>query len=155
MLDSNDLALWYALNRLMTNYWADVDDDGGSQAHRFYLPDALYAVGNNRFEGEDKIRAFYAWRRRRGNAITRHLIGNLRVFWDDTRHARMVGVMSLYRADGRPPFQGVRPPAMIADFEAQCVLGEDQEWRFQSHVLRPIFVSSDFPASISIDTQRL
>ena len=24
MLDTDDLALWYALNRLMTNYWADV-----------------------------------------------------------------------------------------------------------------------------------
>jgi hypothetical protein len=34
--------------------------------------------------------------------------------------------MSLYRADGNPPFQGARPPAMIADFEAQCVLGDDR-----------------------------
>ena len=23
MMDTDDLALWYALNRLMTNYWAD------------------------------------------------------------------------------------------------------------------------------------
>jgi hypothetical protein len=28
-------------------------------------------------------------------------------------------------------------------------------WRFQSHTLRPIFVGSDLPASISIDPQRL
>ena len=48
MLDTDDLALWYALNRLMTNYWVDVDHNGGSRAHEFYLPDALYAVGNNR-----------------------------------------------------------------------------------------------------------
>jgi hypothetical protein len=39
--------------------------------------------------------------------------------------------MSLYRVDGSPPFQGARPPAMIADFEAQCVLGDDRLWRFQ------------------------
>jgi hypothetical protein len=51
MLDTDDLALWYALNRLMTNYWADVDGNGGGQAHEFYVPDALYAVGHNRFEG--------------------------------------------------------------------------------------------------------
>jgi hypothetical protein len=50
-LDTDDLALWYALNGLMTNYWADVDHNGGSQAHEFYLPEALYIVGNNRFEG--------------------------------------------------------------------------------------------------------
>jgi hypothetical protein len=63
--------------------------------------------------------------------------------------------MSLYRADGRPPFQRARPPAMIADFEAHCVFGDDRLWRFQSHVLHPIFVGSDLPASISIDPQRL
>jgi hypothetical protein len=44
---------------------------------------------------------------------------------------------------------------MIADFEAQCVLGDDRLWRFQSHVLRPIFVGSDVPISLSIDPQRL
>jgi hypothetical protein len=63
--------------------------------------------------------------------------------------------MSLYRADGRPPFQCTRPPAMIADFEARCVLSDNGRRRFQSHVLRPIFVGSDLPASISIDPQRL
>jgi hypothetical protein len=44
---------------------------------------------------------------------------------------------------------------MIADFEAQCLLDGDRRWRFQSHILRPIFVGSDLPASISIDPQRL
>jgi hypothetical protein len=47
LADTDDLALWYALNRLMTNYWADVDGNSGSQAHEFYLSDALYAVGGN------------------------------------------------------------------------------------------------------------
>ena len=91
----------------------------------------------------------------RQNHHARHLVDNPRVFRDDARHARAAGVMSLYRADGSPPFQGARPPAMIADFEAQCVLGDDRLWRFQSHVLRPIFVGSDVPISLSIDPQRL
>ena len=155
MLDTNDLALWYALNRLMTNYWADVDHNGGNHAHEFYLPDALYAVGNNRFEGVEKIRAFYARRRQVGNSTTRHLVSNLQASQDEVGRARAVGIMSLYRADGRPPIRGVRAPAMIADFEAQCVLGDDRMWRLRSHLLRPIFVSSDLPASISIDPQRL
>jgi hypothetical protein len=155
MLDTDDLALWYALNRLMTNYWADVDDDGGRRAHEFYLPDALYAVGNNRYEGEEKIRAFYARRRQLDIATTRHLVGNLRVFRDDARRARSIGVTTLYRADGKPPFRGARPPAMIADFEAQCVLDDDGVWRLQSHVLHPIFVSTDVPASIVIDPKRV
>jgi hypothetical protein len=155
MPETDDLTLWYALNRLMTNYWADVDHNGGGQAHEFYLPEALYTVGHNRFEGAEKIRAFYARRRQRGNTTTRHLIDNLRVFREEARRAATAGVMSLYRADGRPPFQLARPPAMIADFEAQCVLGDDGIWRFQSHILQPIFVGSDLPASISIDPERL
>jgi hypothetical protein len=28
--------------------------DGGSRAREFYLPDALYVVGNNRFEREHR-----------------------------------------------------------------------------------------------------
>src|SRR5258708_38912429 len=43
--------------------------------------------------------------------------------------------------------------ALIAQFEAQCVLGDDRLWRFQSHVLRPIFVRSDVPILLSIDPQ--
>jgi len=110
MLDTDDLALWYALNRLMTNYWADVDSNGGAQAHEFYLPDALYAVGNNRFEGEQKIRAFYARRRQRGRTTTRHLVDNLRVFRDDPRRARTVGVMSLYAPTAVRRFKGQGRP---------------------------------------------
>jgi hypothetical protein len=154
MPDGDDLALWYALNRLIANYWAEVDENGGEQAHKFYLPDGHYVIGNNRFDGEEKIRAFYA-RRRYGTVMTRHLVANLRVFGEDARHARMAGVMSLYRADGRSPFQGARPPAMIADFEARCVLGDDRQWRFQSHVLLPFIIGSDLPASITIRPQAL
>jgi hypothetical protein len=56
--DTDDPPLWYATNQLITNYWADVDDNGGSQAHEFYERAAVYTVGANRFEGADKIRAF-------------------------------------------------------------------------------------------------
>src|SRR6202035_1749687 len=97
-------------NRLMTNYWAEVDSNGGAQAHEFYLPDALYAVGNNRFEGEEKIRALYTRRRQGGRPTTRHLVDNVRGSRHDALHARALGVMILSRADGSPPFQGARPP---------------------------------------------
>jgi hypothetical protein len=153
-MPNDDFALWCALNRLIVNYWADVDENGGQQAHEFYVPDGLYAIGNNRFEGQEKIGAFYA-RRRHGTVMTRHLITNLRAIAEAERRARMLGVMSLYRADGKSPFQGARPPAMIADFAAHCVLGDDQAWRFQSHVLRPFIVGTDMPASIMIKAQVL
>ena len=154
MPDSDDLGLWHALNRLMANLWADVDENGGRLAHEFYALDGLYVIGNNRFEGREMIEAFYT-RRRHATIMTRHLLCNLRAFSDDEQHARMVGMMSLYRADGKSPFQGARPPAMIADFEAHCVRGDDRRWRFQSHLLRPFIVGSDLPASIMINPRTL
>jgi hypothetical protein len=155
MPDTDDVALWYALNRLITNYWAEVDNNGGSVAHEFYLPEGFYAVGVNQFEGRENIRAFYDRRRQRGNTTTRHLIDNLRAFSSGAGRASMLGIMSLYRADGRPPIEDVRPLAMIADFEARCVLGDDQLWRFESHVLRPIFVGTNRPFSMAVDSERL
>src|SRR5258708_33376904 len=122
----------------MTNSWDDVDSTSGRQVHECFLSDAIYDVGATRFEGQQQIRAFYERRRQRGSTTSRHLIDNLRVFRDDARRARMLGVMSLYLADGRPPIEKSTPPAMIADFEAQCVLGDDRLWRIQSRGLRPI-----------------
>ena len=155
MVDTDDVALWYALYRLATNYWFEVDFNGGVGAHEFYVPDGLFAVGDNRFEGHDRIRAYYIWRQRRGYTTARHLLNNLQVFPTDENHVRQVGVLSLYRADGRPPFQGERPASLIADISAECVRGEDKVWRYQSHILRPLFVGRDIPPSISIDPQFL
>src|SRR6266446_9677993 len=124
MLDTDDLALWYALNRLMTNYWADVDSNGGELAHEFYLPDALYAVGSNRFEGEQKIRAFYARRRQRGRTTTRHLVDNLRVFQDDGGHARAVGVMCLFVESLL--FELLREPIRLKADQAEVEIGEPE-----------------------------
>ena len=39
---TDDIALWYALYRLMTDYWAEVDHSGGERAHEFYISNALY-----------------------------------------------------------------------------------------------------------------
>lgn len=149
MTGIEDVALWCALNQMISAYWADVDENGGETAHEFYLAEALYVIGNNRFEGQDKIQAFYA-RRRYGTIVTRHVVSNIRVLGGNARQAQMLGLMTLYRADGKSPFQGARPPAMIADFDAQCVLGDDDRWRFRSHVLRPFIVGGDLPASIAI-----
>jgi hypothetical protein len=82
-----DLALWYALNGLMAAYWADVDENGGLQAHEFYLPEGLFVIGNNRFEGREKIAAFYTVRRHSAIA-TRHLLTNLRPFGDNLPDGR-------------------------------------------------------------------
>ncbi len=141
MLDTDDPALWYAIHRLLANYWVDADGSG-QHAHEFYLADGIFEVASRRFEGEDQISGFFAERARHKaehNTSSRHLISNLRVFQDDAWHVRAVGVMTLYRGDGGSSVPVSKPPAMIHDFEARCVLGDDRIWRFQSHVLTLIF----------------
>ena len=155
MSDTSDPGLWYALNRLETNYWWDVDLNGGRNAHEFYLPDALFAVGQNRFTGHDEIRAFYAWRARRGPTTSRHLINNLQVFATDDQQARLVAALSVFRANGRPPVQRATSPCLIADVIGECVRGEDGTWRFRSHTVRPVFLGIDRPLSLSVDGQFL
>ena len=103
MLDTDDVALWYALSRFTTRYWFDVDFNGGNDAHEFYLPEALFAVGENRFEGQEKIRAFYLKRQRRGVITGRHLINNLQVLPIDERQVRL--------DRGAQPVLRPRPPA--------------------------------------------
>jgi hypothetical protein len=153
--DTADLGLWYALNRLEISYWREVDCNGGSQAHEFYVPDGLFTVGENQFRGHQHIRAFYAWRQRRGLMTGRHLIYNLQVASSDERRAALTAIASLYRANGRPPIRGTKPPSLIADIKADCVRGEDGVWRYQSHCVLPVFVGTDIPLSLSIDTQIL
>jgi hypothetical protein len=51
MPDTDDVVLWYALYRLITNYWFEVDFNGGGNGHDFYVPDGLFVVGDNRFQG--------------------------------------------------------------------------------------------------------
>ena len=154
MAESDDLLLWHALDRLMADYWAEVDENGGRRAHEFYLPDAVYMIGHNRFEGRDKIAAFYE-RRSHGTIDTRHVLSNVRAHAAGEGLARATGLMTLYRAHGESPFQGARPPAMIADFEAACRKGEDGRWRFRSHILRPFMIGNDMPASIMINPRNL
>jgi hypothetical protein len=153
--DPADLALWFALNRLETDYWWDVDCNGGLKAHEFYVPDGLFAVGDNQFHGQQHIRAFYTWRQRRGSLTTRHLINNLQVVSLSDRRATLIAVLSLYRANGRSPVRGTKPPCLIADIKADCVRSEDEAWRYQSHAVVPVFVGSDIPLSLSIDTKIL
>ena len=155
MLDTDDAGLWYALYRFTASYWYEVDSNGGDNAHEFYLPDALFAVGDNRFEGREKIRAFYAKRRQRGPLTARHLINNLQVIPINERQVRLIGVLNLYYAHGHPPHHGTHPPMLVADIAADCVLGTDERWRFRSHVLSPLFVGHAIPISISVNANRL
>jgi hypothetical protein len=154
------LLLWHALYDLEVRYWHDVDFNSGRNAHEFYRPDGVMVVGHNRFVGRDKIREFYQWRERQTvHAVSsiktmRHLISNLRVEAGDQHRATVLGVISFYGAAARPPVAQSRPPMLIADLINECVADEDGRWLYQSHTLRPVFMSDDAPLSMAVDTRR-
>ena len=160
MNSHDEFRLWYALYNLEARYWHDVDFNGGRNAHQFYLPDGLMVVGHNRFQGREKIREFYEWRERQAATTIssvktmRHLINNLLIESSDERRAKVVGIVSFYGANVRPPAAQSKPPMMIADLVNECVLDDDDRWHFKWHSLQPVFIGREAPPSIAIDARR-
>jgi hypothetical protein len=147
--------LWFEISRLATDYWRDVDFDGGTKAHEFFIEQGVFAVGQNRFEGRSDIKKYYCWRRWRGNICTRHVLSNVVVEPRPDRQATLHGVVTLYLGAGRPPFSRATVPALVADATCECARGPDGAWRFVSHVLDPIYLGEHVPMSLSVNTQFL
>jgi hypothetical protein len=160
----DELLLWHALHRLEVTYWHDVDFNEGRTAHEFFTPDGVKMVGHNRFEGRQEIRQFYEWRARQNGATAvrdlgisgvkavRHLITNLHVASSSERCATVLGIASFYGGPTYPSKRQSSPPMMVADFVNECVLNDDDAWRFKSHTLRPVFMSDATPPSMEIDS---
>jgi hypothetical protein len=155
----DELLLWHALHRLEVTYWYDVDVNDGRTAHEFFIPDGVKMVGHNRFEGREQIRAFYQWRARQspteavrklgisGVRAVRHLITNLNVVSSGERRATVLGIVIFYGGQSKY----LSNPPMVADLINECVLDEDNVWRFKSHTLRPVFMSKVTPPEMQID----
>jgi hypothetical protein len=151
--NTSDAELWFSIYSLVVNYWREVDYNGGLEAHSFYAADGSYVVGDNHFDTREGIQTFYTWRRGREKFGSRHLVSDLVVVADGESHAKGFGVVTLYRATGRPPFRSTAP-ALISDATCDCVC-EKGAWRFKSYIIEPVFVGDDVPLSLSVNTQHL
>jgi hypothetical protein len=160
----DELLLWHTLHRLEVTYWYDVDFNEGRTAHEFFTPDGVKMVGHNRFAGREEIREFYEWRARQsggkavrhlginGTKAVRHLITNLYVASSSERYATVLGIVSFYGGVTYPSKRQSNPPILVADLINECVLSNDNAWRFKSHTLRPVFMSNETtPPSMVID----
>jgi hypothetical protein len=147
--------LWLALNRLELRCWHDVDFNGGRAVHELYCSDGIFTVGKNRFEGRESIRAFYEWRRRRREMVTRHIVTNLIVLESSESRARASGSLTVYRGIGLPPFADTIEPVLVGDFISDCVRGDGGAWLYASHAVDPLFMGSDVPLSLAIDPSYL
>jgi len=153
-MTGDDSALWFALHRLETFYWRDVDFNHGRTAASFYLNDGVFAIGDNVFRGVERISEFYEWRRRHARATTRHVVSNLLIAEADGQQASVRGLIHFYQAEGQPPVWESSAPALVADLINECVQDDNNVWRFRSHVLRPIFMGNNVPLSLAFDLTR-
>jgi hypothetical protein len=142
----NDLAVVPALTALEVDYWYEVDHNWGREAHRFYVPDGVFSIGDKSMRGAEAVAGFYRWREGRGERTARHVVSNFRLDSVHGNTAKFSCIMCLYAADGAPVRPSL-PAIMIADIHNECRRGEDGRWRFVSHVLVPIFTGGE-PATL-------
>jgi hypothetical protein len=132
------------LTDLEVEYWYDVDHNWGRTAHTLYVEDGVFMIGDKRMVGRHAIADFYRWREGRGDRTARHVVTNFRLATVANGRAKFECILLLYAADGKPVLES-RPAIMIADIVNECALGEDGQWRFLSHELRPIFMGGEAP----------
>ena len=114
-----------------------IDLEGGAGVEDLFTADGVYQLGGQLLEGRGQIRAFYRARREQGHRTSRHLFSNLRVVPEGVRRVRCDSVLTLYAADGEPPYPAA--PIAIADYRDTCVLEDDGQWRFRERRTAIIF----------------
>jgi hypothetical protein len=139
----------YLLNeevrQLVVDYWDEVDARGGTNAHEFYIDDAVFQKMRNKAE----IKAFYDWRRSRGERASFHIVNNLRVRQETDDRIVANYVMTLFAADGTPPL-AMRAPASISEATETLVRLPSGELKIVSKVLKLIF-RGDEPRTVMPD----
>lgn len=111
---------------LVLDYWRDVDTNWGSGAHLLFTEDGVFESERMRLAGRAEIKAFYDWRRGRGERVARHLVANPRVHMTGADRATIGYIMTIYAMDGVPVLP-VSAPNLICDV-TETMVWEDQRW---------------------------
>jgi hypothetical protein len=133
-----EFRIQHTVQQRLVDYWWDVDRDGAKHALDFYTEDCVYQMCEHRMEGRAPIQAYYDFRDSRGARLVRHVLTNVRVHVQAPDRATLVGVLSVYAADGVPVLPSA-PPIMLADTDCEFVLGADGVWRFRRHRITALF----------------
>jgi hypothetical protein len=137
------LELWHLLHNLEVRHWYDVNLNGGQTVHELYAEDGILAVGASRHSSRTAIREFYIARAKRGVRTARHVVMIFQILPGENKtSATAAGIVSLYAGDQAPPLESL-PAVLMADMTNTYVLESDGLWRYQSHILRPVFLGSD------------
>jgi hypothetical protein len=122
----------------LVEYWWDVDANNALRSQEFYTADCVYQMCEHRMDGPAAVKAYYDFRDARGARLVRHVLTNLRAEIHAADRASVLGVLTVYAADGAPVLPSA-PPILVADNKARFVRGSDGAWRMQEHRIDALF----------------
>jgi hypothetical protein len=136
-----------ALNDLLCDHWERIDRVIEDLVTDLFTDDGEMQIGTLHRKGRDDIQA-YAVDRRAGEDAngrrTRHLMSNVRVFFEGERQAEMRFLLTVFAGRGAMPFEA-SVPSNIADFAATCRKEDDGKWRIASLRGKAIFAGPEAP----------
>ena len=138
------------LEQMVTDYWREVDFNGGNDATNFFTQDVVADFGAIQFQGHEGVRGFYADRlakireqQKDGIRTTRHVYQNLQIVFREKDRADLSFLIITYGGGGHPPVADAAVPVSISDTRFECRLGEDGQWRIFGFYGSPIFLGTE------------
>jgi hypothetical protein len=126
------------LEIILMEYWHDVDTNWGRNAPEFFTEDGIFESNKNKYEGREKIRAFYQFRINRGPRVACHAVTNFRCILHSKTEATCNWFLHLYAMDGKPILPS-NPPIQIAYMTDKCVKGADGKWLYKHRIFQSWF----------------
>ena len=128
LIDEDRLKLTQVLHHLLIDYWHDVDTNWGRNAPNYYTQDGQFVGPAAAYEGREKIRAFYAWREKRGDRTVVHSVQNFQAVFDGSPDKALCHwFLMLYAADGKPVLP-THPPIQIV-YMTDRLVNTDEGWK--------------------------
>ena len=113
-----------------------IDHAAGEGVSALFTPDGVYGYQGFEMNGTAAIDAFYRERRERGKRLSRHLFSPARLKRADDGSISAWSSLTLFAADGVPPFPATA--TAIMDYRDQIVrVGSD--FRFARRWVTPLF----------------
>lgn len=127
---------WLSVATLATEFSWRIDHQAGDGVSALFTPDGVYGYDQFEMLGTDAIDDFYRERRERGKRLSRHLFSTARLKREDDGSISAWSTLTLYAADGEPPFPAT--VTAIMDYHDRIVFVEGV-CRYARRWVTPLF----------------
>ena len=113
-----------------------IDHQAGLGVAALFTEDGVYGYDGFEMRGTAGIEAFYRERRERGKRLSRHIFSSARLARGDDGSISAWSTLSLYAADGEPPFPASATAIMDYQDRIVCIAGS---YRYARRWVTPLF----------------